>query len=135
MADTIFKDLFTGATIDTSIWSETDTDGVISQNDVLNVDCEAGTGRALFYNKLQSVDSVTSGVVCVQGNLTWTTDSANEPQAGIFLYVDDNNYAAITTRSTPGGKLRLIVQTGGGGFEYSNEPDIVRVKMLKLLTI
>ena len=129
---TIFKDNFTGSTINTAIWNETDPDGVISQNNVLNVDCEASTNRNFFYNKLQSVANVTSGVVCVQGNLTWTTDSANEPQAGIFMYVDDNNYAAITTRSAPGGKYRCVINTGGGGFEYSVEPDVVKGKDVKI---
>ena len=129
---TIFKDNFTGSTINTSIWNETDTDGVISQNNVLNLDCEASTNRALFYNKLQSVATITSGVACVQGNLTWTTNSTNEPQAGIFLYVDDNNYAAITTRSTPGGQYRCVINTGGGGFEYSVEPGISKGKDVKI---
>lgn len=129
---TIFKDNFTGSTINTAIWNETDPDGVISQNNALNLDCEASTGRSLFYNKLQSVATITSGVACVQGNLTWTTDSTNEPQAGIFMYVDDNNYAAITTRSTPGGKYRCVINTGGGGFEYSVEPNVVKGKDVKI---
>ena len=129
---TIFKDNFTGTTINTSIWNETDSDGVISQNNALNFDCEASTNRGLFYNKLQSVATITSGVACAQGNLTWTTNSTNEPQAGIFLYVDDNNYAAITTRSTPGGQYRCVINTGGGGFEYSVEPGIVKGKDVKI---
>lgn len=129
---TVFKDNFTGSTINTAIWNETDPDGVISQNNVLNLDCEASTNRNIFYNKLQSVATVTAGVACVQGKLTWTGNSANEPFAGIFLYVDDNNFAAIGTRTTPGGKLKLFVQTGGGGFEYANEPDIVKDKDVKI---
>lgn len=107
----IFSDNFTGSTIDTSKWTETDPGSAISQNNSLAILGQITVSR--FTDKLQSVSTVTSGTATAQVNFTWTTDSNDETQQFTMLYVDTNNYATICNRTAAGGFYRLIVRAGG----------------------
>ncbi len=113
MVITKMSDAFNGTTIDTGKWTKTDPDGYISQNNVLDIAQPHAKSTALFDDNLKSVASVTSsgnGQITVQCNLTWTTDSTLESSGGLFLYVDNNNFAQITGRTAAGGKYRLFIR-------------------------
>lgn len=112
MAQILLQDNFTGTTIDTGKWTETDTNGLVSQNNALILSNPHTALTSDFSNMVKSVASISSGVAVAQANITWTTDSSQEALGGLYLYKDNNNFAAITSRGA-GGYYRLRVVTGG----------------------
>lgn len=127
-----FYDNFTGTTIDTNKWTETDPNSWISQNNVINIALPHSSIVSEFTNNLTSVSSITSGTAVVQGNITWTTDSSNEAMGGIYLWKDNNNYAFIGSRAT-GGRYRLRIVSGGSSV-YSLETSIAKGKDVKIVS-
>jgi len=115
MAYILFDD-FNDNSIDTSKWDETDPNGRIAEtSQQIEVSNPHTTQISSFVDYLKSDISISSGVAVVQGYLTWTTDSGQEAIGGIYLYVDNDNYAGITSRDNEGGgHLRISIKKGGG---------------------
>lgn len=115
MAVTIqMQDNFDDNSIDTTKWDETDPNTRVAETgSLLQLTNGHGFNRAFFVDKLVSDISITSGVAVAQADLTWTDPGANEAQGGVFLYVDDNNWCGVTSRSTPGSKYTIATRFGG----------------------
>lgn len=114
------KDNFNDNSIDTAKWDETDPNSRIAeQNNRLEIDCSDTSDYAIFVNKLQSDNSLSSGVITVQCNLNWGNTGADETQGGLYIYKDNNNYAYITARGTGGNQYRIGLTTGGTN-RYNN---------------
>lgn len=125
------SDNFNDNSIDINKWSETDPGSQIAESgSQIQIANPHTAAIAEFANYLKSVVSISSGIVCIQGYLTWITDSANEALGGIYLAKDSSNFARITSRST-GGKLRIDVITGGVS-RYSLETTIDKGKDVKI---
>ncbi len=122
----IFSDNFSGTVIDTAKWTETDPNGLISQNNQLLIDAPHSGTVASFTNQLKSVNSVTSGVATLQTRMTWTDPGGSEAVQEFYLWVDNTHYARILTRSS-GGTYRLITSAG-----YDFETDIAIPQDVKI---
>lgn len=109
----IFSDNFTGTTIDTGKWNETDPNSRISQNNSIIFTFPHTSTDAEMANNLLSVSTISSGVAVAQANLTWTTDGSAEAIAQFGLYKDSNNYAVVQSRNNDGGKYRLNIKYNG----------------------
>ena len=130
MAYYILFDNFDDNSIDTDKWDETDPNSRVAEtSSQLQISNPHSAVRVQFADKLQSDLSVSSGVVSVQCDLTWS-DDGNEAYGGIFLYVDDNNWAGITSRAL-GGTLRFWIYDGGSQV-YSSESAITKNKTVKI---
>lgn len=125
----IFSDNFTGTTIDTTKWTETDPASCIAQNDTLNI-TNNHTAKARFANKLQSVSTVSSSNAVAQAYINWTDPTTQEALCGMFLYKDANNYAYVGSRSS-GGTYRLLIQSGGSQV-YTLDGNIAQNKDVKI---
>jgi peptidoglycan/xylan/chitin deacetylase (PgdA/CDA1 family) len=115
----VFSDDFTGATIDTGKWGETDPNSVLSQNGNLILALPHSADFAEFTNNLKSVSAIVSDIAVLQGHLTWTTDSGSEAIGGLYLWKSNIVFAAITSRSNS-GVLRIRVQAPGGNYDLSS---------------
>lgn len=128
----VFYDNFTGTTIDTNKWTETDPNSFISQNDAIIFALPHTADRARFNNRLVSSSSVASGVAVAQANITWTTDGNGEAVGGLFLWKDNDNYAYIGSRST-GGTFKLEIWSAGTRV-YNLESSTAKNKDVKIWT-
>ena len=126
----VLFDDFNDNSIDTAKWDETDPASVIAETSSTLQISRALSTQLRFVNKLQSDASITSGVAVVQSDFTWTTDSADESLMMFVLYVDDSNYATISSRAT-GGVYRLII-VDGGSTVYNLETAIAKNKSVKI---
>lgn len=114
----IMKDVFTGTTIDTAKWDETDPDGIISQDGILTI-LTTTVNSARFDNMLKSDDTITSGVVVGQVDFDQDASSGTGGYSGLVLYVDANNWIEFGGRGNEthmniydGGSLVYNVDTG-----------------------
>lgn len=128
----LLKDNFTGTTIDTGKWTETDPNSYISQNDALLIANPHSVTIAWFTNKVESVASISSGVAVVQAYSTWPSGGVQESFGGLFLSKDSNNFALIGSRSS-GGTYRVVIYTGGIQ-RYSYESSVTVGKDVKIWT-
>lgn len=71
-------------------------------------------------------------LIAVQSNLTWTTDGNNEPQGGLILYKDDNNYAIVGGRSLAGGEFRITIVSGGVSSYDDDTLSVTKNKNVKI---
>lgn len=127
------QDNFNDNSINTSIWTKTDTySRITEQNNRLEFNCPHTnpTYQSFDTCKLTSIPTVTSGVATLSGNLDWTDPGTGETQGGFRLQVDGNNFASITSRDN-GGKYRLVIVSGGSAV-YDNRPGITKVKDVKI---
>lgn len=127
-----FSDGYLGTTIDTEKWGETDPNSSISQNNALILTIPHTSNISEFTNKLTSVNSIASGDAVAQSYLTWTTDKAQEPIAGMYLYRDNSNFASVTARGGS-GVYRLRIYTGGVS-RYDFNTAITKAKNIKIWT-
>jgi len=124
-------DDFNDNVIDTEIWTETDPGSLISETGGrLSIAAPHTSSIAEFANKLVSNVSISSGIVSLQANITWTTDSTNEAQTGVYVYADNSNFAYLGARSQ-GGKMRIRV-TQGGTSKYSLESTVPKDNTYKI---
>ena len=131
MATIQMQDNFDDNSIDGAKWDETDPDSVIAESSsTLRITNPHNNDNLNDFGcNLKSDISLSSGIITVQCNLTWTDPGANEAFGGMFLYKDDNNYAYIGSRDS--GNYRLVVTTGGV-FRYDNNPGIAPAKDIKI---
>ncbi len=113
LASVQVSDNFDDNTIDSSLWSETDAQNRLNeQNNRLEINNpHTGTDTA----SLLSMASISTNVAVAQANFNWDTVGLSEAQGAVELYADDNNFAAIQTQAngTGNGNYRLVVKQGG----------------------
>jgi len=127
----IMKDDFNDNSINTEKWNETDPNSRVAEaNNRLELANPHSAARDYFEDYLLSDLSLSLGIITAQCNLTWTTDGSSEAGGGIHLYKDDNNYAAIRSRSG-GGDYGLRIYSGGE-FVYSVDSEITKGKDIKI---
>lgn len=123
MAIIIMQDNFNDNSINAGLWNETDPNGRVAE---ANGRVELSNPHDVdlyqwFDDRLQSVASLSSGIVCVQAYLDWSDEGAGESRGGIFLAKDIDNWAAITSRNGNAGYVRLtIYQAGASVYNLSN---------------
>jgi hypothetical protein len=111
----LMEDDFAGTTIDTGKWTETDPDGVITQNNQL-IFTGDGSSLANRTNYLQSIQS-NSGESVVAVQFTVTDAYSGDPSWWFGLWNDNSGNNEITILDN-GGNASLNIREGGGS-EYS----------------
>jgi len=132
----LFADDFAGITINSDKWTESDTSGMISQEEMIVIKNTHAATVSEFTNTLKSKVSIASGIAVAQGHLTWISDGTTISIGGIYLYKDNNNWAAITSRATTAGnKYRLRIYTGGvSRYDLNVASTITKNKYVKIWT-
>lgn len=107
------KDNFNDNSIDNNLWTLTNPNSLISEvNNRIEISNPHTGSIANFSNKLESVKTISSGQAVGSCFLDWTVPNTSESAGGIILWVDNNNYISITSRST-NGQFRILLRQAG----------------------
>lgn len=126
-------DNFDDNSIDTAKWDETDPNSRISEtSQQLQISNPHSSTYAFGANNLLKSDiSISSGLAIAQGYLDWTDVGNNGANGGFSLWVDSNNYAAVTSRATT-GEVALLIVDGGSTVYFNQATGVARAQNYKI---
>ncbi len=129
----IMQDNFTGTTIDTANWDETDPNSRISQDDRLIYLNIPHSNFEQFVNQLKSDVSSSADTIVVSANMAWTDPGTNEAYGGVFLWKDVNNWAQIGSRSDGTAVGTYAFKSMVDGSETATNTMITQGKDIKMV--